>query len=72
MKIAMLLLIAILACSETEIRPILELPEQPVPIVTFGDGVGWGHSSTGERTLVRHVSYYLMSDIPCPRLPISW
>ena len=72
MKIPMLLRIALLACSETDNRPILELPKQPVPIITFDDSVGWGHGSVpgygpaNKTMLQRHVSYYLVSDIPMP------
>ena len=66
MKIAMLLLIVLLACSETDNRPILELPEQPVPIITFNDSAGHGYGPANKTMLQRHVSYYLVSDIPMP------
>ena len=66
MKIAMLLLIALLACSETEERPLPE-SEPHVPVITIAErGYGWGRGFASETTLERSSNFWIASDIPMP------
>ena len=63
MKIYLLVLLVLLACSETDNRPI---PEPPVPTIRMlehgeGSGTNWP-----DYNLWIFASFYLVSDIPMP------
>ncbi len=65
-RILVLLLITLLACSETENRPI---PEPPAPTISISGSRARG---TGRRPvepdyIVRSASFWIESDIPMPR-----
>ena len=65
-RILVLLLITLLACSETEERP-LPGPEPPVPTITIANrGYGWGRSFAGGTTVERDTFFSIASDIPMP------
>ena len=64
-RIYLLLLLPLLACSETEERPLPE-PEPPVPTISITPK-GWGSTSLEkDKHITRRAHFYLVSDIPMP------
>ncbi len=65
-RIYLLLLFTLLACSEMENRSIVEEPEPAIPTI----GITWGGSGRTsylqDKHITRRVDFYLVSDIPMP------